>query len=180
VFAFTGDVYAGLDVRSLGARDLAYAQSRLRILSGLYGLLRPLDLIQPYRLEMGTALPNPRGRDLYAYWGTLPAEALARQAASARTRWLVNLASAEYFKAVSTDALGLEVVSPAFMERRGREYKVLGFPGKRARGLMARWIIEQRCRTPAALLGFGAEGFRYHAALSTAERPVFVRESAPR
>jgi uncharacterized protein len=178
IFAFKGEVYLGLDPGTLGRRDLDYAQKRLRILSGLYGLLRPYDRILPYRLEMGSAVRTPRGRDLYEYWGETQAEALNAAAAALRTRWLVNLASEEYFKAVDRDALALEVISPSFRDRAGkaRDYRVLGFFAKKARGLMARYIIERRCRKPADLLAFDVEGYRHDPARSTPQVPVFVRD----
>lgn len=178
LFAFMGEVYVGLDARTLTPRDLDWAQSRLCILSGLYGILRPLDRIQPYRLEMGTALANPRGRNLYAWWGSRQAEALNVLGAEVRTRYLVNLASNEYFGAVDRQALALEVITPTFKEGRGGEYRVLSFFAKRARGLMARWLVQRRCRKPEQLLDFDVDGYRYNDALSTALTPVFTRDSA--
>jgi len=178
LFAFKGEVYLGLDAYTLGKRDLDYAQKHLRILSGLYGLLRPYDRIAPYRLEMGTALRTARGRDLYSFWAEAPAAALNAAAAELRTRYLVNLASEEYFKAVDRSALALAVISPSFRDRAGkaRDYRVLGFFAKKARGLMARYIVEERCRKPADLLAFDVAGYRYAAALSTPEVPVFTRD----
>lgn len=176
VMAFMGDVYAGLEARTLDSRDLAYAQRHLRILSGLYGLLRPLDLMQPYRLEMGTPLRNSRGADLYAFWGTRLAEALNEQAASLRTNVLVNLASNEYFRAVPQASLDLEVVSPVFKDLNKGEYRVLSFFAKRARGAMARYIIETRARDPDDLEGFDRDGYAFNAALSKPGRPVFTRD----
>ncbi len=177
LFAFMGDVYAGLDAGSLSAADVAFAQKHLRILSGLYGLLRPLDRIQPYRLEMGTALANPRGKDLYHYWGERIARALNEQAAGSRTRWLINLASNEYFNAVDSTALELDVVTPVFKERRGDAYRVLSFFAKRARGMMARHMITARARKPADLLGFDADGYAFNEALSSEREYVFTRDS---
>ncbi len=176
LFAFMGDVYLGLEARTLAPSDLDYAQTHLRILSGLYGLLRPLDRIQPYRLEMGTALANVRGRNLYAYWGARQAEALNKLASKVRTRYLVNLASQEYFGAVDNAKLDLEVISPVFKEERDGHYRVLSFFAKRARGMMARHLIEQRCRKPQQLHDFCRAGYRYNAALSTPATPVFTRE----
>ena len=177
LLAFKGDVYLGLDAASLGRRELAYAQTHVRILSGLYGLLRPFDLIAPYRLEMGTTLKNPRGRNLYDYWGAAPAQALAAQAKSLRTTTLVNLASQEYFRAVDEQALGLNVVTPVFKDWSGGDYKVLSFFAKRARGMMVRYIVEQRPRAPADLRTFNRGGYAYDAASSTATAPVFLRRS---
>ena len=179
LFAFMGDVYVGLQARTLTARDLAFAQRHVRILSGLYGVLRPFDLIQPYRLDMGTALGHGAGRNLYAFWGARPAAALQAQAATLRTRTLVNLASQEYFKAVDTQALGLAVVTPVFKELARGEYRVLSFSAKRARGMMVRFMIERRCRKPADLLAFDRGGYAYNAALSTPTTPVFTRNAVP-
>lgn len=175
LFAFRGDVYLGLEATTLAARDLDYAQSHVRILSGLYGLLRPLDLIQPYRLEMGTRLKNPRGRDLYAFWDARPAHALAAQAKALRTPTLVNLASQEYFRAVDEDALGLEVVTPMFKDWSRGEYRTISFFAKRARGMMLRYMVERRCRKAAQLLEFTGGGYAYDAASSTPQAPVFIR-----
>ena len=176
---FMGDVYVGLDARSLSARDLTFAQKRLRILSGLYGLLRPLDLMQPYRLEMGTALKTPRGSDLYSFWGDTLAESLNQQARTLRTRYLVNLASNEYFKSVSTPALDLEIVTPVFKDLNRGTYRVISFFAKKARGLMARHIIEHRVKTIAGLREFDAAGYAFNAALSADKELVFTRDSKP-
>lgn len=175
VLAFMGDVYTGLDARSLATQDLAYAQKALRILSGLYGLLRPLDLIQPYRLEMGTALATPRGANLYHFWGETPTASLNAQARTLRTRWLVNLASNEYFSAVDRGLLEPAVVTPVFEDWSGDRHKVISFHAKRARGMMARFVIEHRAREPEDMNGFDCAGYRYAADVSTPERPVFRR-----
>ena len=179
LFAFMGDVYVGLDARSLNTSDLDFAQKHLRILSGLYGVLRPFDLIQPYRLEMGTALVHGRARSLYAFWGAQPAAALKAQADVLGTRTLVNLASQEYFKAVDLRHLGLEVITPVFKDLARGQYRVLSFFAKRARGLLARFMIEQRCRKAADLRAFDDAGYAYNAALSTPSTLVFTRESPP-
>ncbi|MGE0483109.1 MAG: peroxide stress protein YaaA [Gammaproteobacteria bacterium] len=178
VLAFMGDVYTGLDARSLDARDLDWAQKHLRILSGLYGVLRPLDLIRPYRLEMGTALATPRGANLYQYWGETPTRLLNEQAASLRTRWLVNLASQEYFGVVARKQLGPAVVTPVFKDFSNGQYKVVSFFAKKARGLMTRFIIENRLRKPADLLDFDREGYRYAPEESSPDAPVFKRRLA--
>ena len=177
VLAFDGDVYGGLDAPSLSEADLAFAQDHLRILSGLYGVLRPLDLIQAYRLEMGTRLANPKGRDLYAYWR----EALTRDLASALaqapgTPVLVNLASEEYFKAVNPAGLGARVITPVFQDWKGGDYKVISFFAKRARGLMARHVLRKRVTDPARLKTFKAEGYAYDAKASDGDRWVFRRK----
>ena len=176
MLAFMGDVYIGLDARSLGSREINYAQSHLRILSGLYGILRPLDLMQPYRLEMGTELINARGPDLYSFWGTKLATALNEQAASTRTRYLVNLASHEYFNAVDTDTLDLEVITPVFKERMGDQYRVLSFFAKKTRGMMARFIVQTRAKRPEDLLGFDTGGYAFNEAMSSGAKMVFTRD----
>ena len=177
LLAFKGDVYQGLDAATLGSREFDYAQKHVRILSGLYGLLRPRDLIAPYRLEMGTTLKNPRGRNLYDYWGQTLAQALAAQAKTLRTRTLVNLASQEYFRAVDEQALGLQVVTPVFKDWSHGQYKILSFFAKRARGMMVRYMLEQRAHKPADLLGFDSAGYAYDKKGSTELMPVFLRRS---
>ncbi len=180
--AFNGDVYGGLDARSLKPGQLDWAQQHLVILSGLYGVLRPLDRLQPYRLEMGTRLANAAGKDLYAYWGdTLAAyldERLAAQAGPGGTPVLpviVNLASQEYFKAVSRRALQARVVDCVFEEGRAGGFKVISFFAKRARGLMARWAVQHKVTTVRRLQRFDAEGYGFDAAASSADRLVFRR-----
>jgi cytoplasmic iron level regulating protein YaaA (DUF328/UPF0246 family) len=177
LFAFKGDVYLGLDAATLDHRALDYAQARLRMLSGLYGVLRPYDRIQAYRLEMGCALKNPRGRDLYAFWGARIAQALREQARALRTRSVINLASQEYWQAVDEATLDLDVISPQFKDWQRGQYRFLSFYGKRARGVMARFIIERRCRKARDLEAFDVDGYRYNAELSSARAPVFTRKS---
>ncbi len=179
IFAFRGDVYVGLDADSLAEDDLAWAQDHLRILSGLYGLLRPLDLMQPYRLEMGTRFANHRGRNLYQFWGDTLTRRLNALLAEQASPVLVNLASDEYFKSVQVKQLSVPVVSPVFKDRKGDQYKIISFYAKKARGLMARYLIEQRLDDPEGLKGFDAEGYRYNAAASTPEQPVFLRDAPP-
>jgi cytoplasmic iron level regulating protein YaaA (DUF328/UPF0246 family) len=178
VLAFDGDVYDGLGARGLDAEALAFAQRRIRILSGLYGVLRPLDAMQPYRLEMGTRLANDRGRDLYAYWGERPAKALRHALEQAGGDTLVNLASEEYFRAVDPEALGAPVVQPVFQERRGQAWKVISFNAKRARGAMTRYAIEHRIDDPRALQAFDVDGWRFEPAASEARTWVFRRDAA--
>jgi cytoplasmic iron level regulating protein YaaA (DUF328/UPF0246 family) len=170
---FNGDVYEGLDASSLSEAKLKRAQKHLRILSGLYGLLRPLDLMLPYRLEMGTALANPAGRDLYAFWGDRLGRAINTELESHKTRVLINLASDEYFRAVR--GLQFPVVAPVFQERKPGGYKVVSFNAKRARGLMVRWVIDQGIDRPGDLIGFDVEDYRHDPAASTDDRPVFRR-----
>lgn len=175
LLAFNGDVYEGLDAGSLSQPDLDWAQTHVGILSGLYGILRPLDWMQPYRLEMGTKLPNPRGKDLYAWWGDTLAEHLNRQLAEQGDNVIVNLASQEYFKSVKRKALKARVVECVFEDWKGGKWKIISFHAKRARGLMARYAITHRAKTPADLLGFDVEGYAYDAAVSEPDRLVFRR-----
>ena len=178
VLAFNGDVYEGLAAHTLPEADLQWLQSHLCILSGLYGVLRPLDLMQPYRLEMGTRLATAKGSNLYRFWGSQIAQYLNQRAAADATPVVINLASEEYFKAVDRKALTPRVVSCVFEERRpDGQHKVISFMAKRARGLMVRYATQHRIATPEGLRGFDAEGYAWQAALSTPERLVFRRES---
>lgn len=176
-FLFDGDTYAGLEARAMEADALRWAQGHLRILSGLYGLLRPLDLIQPYRLEMGSRLANPKGADLYAYWGSKIAKALCQQAADVGAVALVNCASQEYFGAVDQKVLKLPVVTPVFLEEKAGEAKIVSFWAKKARGAMARFIAENHLTEPADLRGFGTGGYGFRADLSDEARFVFLRRA---
>lgn len=182
VLAFDGDVYEGLAAATLSEADLAWAQDHLRILSGLYGLLRPLDLMQPYRLEMGTRLANPRGRNLYDFWGERITDALnrllRRDRDEGREAVLVNLASDEYFKSVKAKQLEGRVVTPVFEDWKGGRYKIISFYAKRARGLMSRHVIENRVEEPDGLKSFDCEGYAYAADASEADRLVFRRREA--
>ncbi len=175
VLAFNGDVYEGLDAPSLSAKQLDYAQSRLRILSGLYGVLRPLDLMQPYRLEMGTRLANPRGKDLYAFWGELVTAALKRELAQHKSKVLVNLASEEYFKVVRPKLLETEIITPVFEDWKGGRYKIISFYAKRARGLMARYAAVKGITQPEKLKRFDLEGYAFEPAVSTDRNWIFRR-----
>ena len=175
VLAFNGDVYEGLDATSLSPDDLAWAQQHVAILSGLYGVLRPLDRMQPYRLEMGTALRNPHGKDLYAFWGdTLTQHLNARLAADA-VPVVVNLASQEYFKAVRRKLLKARVIDCVFEDWKSGQYKVISFFAKRARGLMARYAVQKRLATPKGLEKFKVDGYACDAAASEPDRLVFRR-----
>jgi uncharacterized protein len=183
VLAFNGDVYEGLDARSLSGADLDYAQQHVRVLSGLYGLLRPLDLLQPYRLEMGTRFENARGKDLYAFWGERITQALNAQidhnvARTNGARVLVNCASNEYFKSVKPKKLAAPVITPVFEDWKGGRYKVISFHAKRARGLMARYAVEHRISEPEALKGFDTEGYAFDADASNDATWVFRRRIA--
>lgn len=175
VLAFNGDVYEGLDARHLSTDDLQWLQSHLCILSGLYGVLRPLDLMQPYRLEMGTRLATSRGKDLYQFWKIHVAPYLNERLEAESNPVVVNLASQEYFKAVDTKALKARVVECVFQENKGGQYKIVSFMAKRARGLMVRHAAIHRLRYPEELCSFDAEGYAFDAAESTTERIVFRR-----
>lgn len=175
ILAFNGDVYEGLAARSLSGVDLAWAQDHVAILSGLYGLLRPLDRIQPYRLEMGTSLQVGADRNLYQFWGTRIAGELNRRLAAQRTPVLVNLASLEYAKAVDRRVLKARMIDCVFQEWKGGGWKIIGFSAKRARGLMARYAITHRVDRPDGLHGFDLEGYAFDAAASGSERLVFRR-----
>ncbi len=180
VLAFNGDVYEGFDAKTLSAADLDYAQRHVRVLSGLYGLLRPLDLLQPYRLEMGTRLPNARGKDLYAFWGERITEALSAQLQrnAGTERVLVNCASTEYFKSVRPKRLDARVVTPVFEDWKGGRYKIISFHAKRARGLMARFAVEHRIDAPEKLKDFAVEGYAFDPAASNDATFVFRRRLA--
>ncbi len=178
LLAFRGDVYTGLDADSFDADDFAFAQQHLRILSGLYGLLRPLDLIQPYRLEMGTALANPRGANLYQFWGDTITTALNKDLKKAGGP-LVNLASGEYFKAVHPKALAADVVTPIFKERKGGgDYRIVSFSAKKARGMMSAFIIRNRLADPDEMRRFDDAGYRFNGRLSRDNDWVFTRDVA--
>ena len=178
VLAFDGDVYGGLDATTLKPAELAWAQDHVAILSGLYGVLRPLDLLQAYRLEMGTRLATERGPNLYGYWGDTLAQHLNDWAAADASPVIVNLASMEYFKAVDRAALRPRVIECVFEEWKDGRYKVISFFAKRARGLMARHAIRKRVATPAGLKKFDAEGYRFEPAASAPDRLVFRRRTA--
>ena len=177
--AFNGDVYQGLSARTLSAADLAWAQDHLAILSGLYGVLRPLDAIEPYRLEMGTRLPTRRGANLYAFWGDRVTRVLNQQLKGTSDPVVVNLASNEYAKVVQKKTLTARVITPVFLEVTGDTAKTISFFAKRARGMMARYIIEGRHEDPVALEGFTAGNYRYSPERSSPDKPVFTRPKPP-
>ncbi|PSJ42619.1 peroxide stress protein YaaA [Zobellella endophytica] len=177
ILAFKGDVYTGLDAETLGKDDFAFAQYHLRMLSGLYGVLRPLDLMQPYRLEMGTRLDNERGADLYQFWGDIITDALNRALAEQGDNVLINLASNEYFKAVKPKRLDGQIVTPVFKDCKNGQYKIISFYAKKARGMMARYIIEHRLSEVSQLTAFDSAGYYFVEAESTATELVFKREA---
>ena len=174
--AFNGDTYLGLEAKSLTDDDLLWAQDHLGILSGLYGLLRPLDAIQPYRLEMGSRLKTRRGNSLYDYWGDTIAKALRGQAARIGTETLINCASQEYFGAADRKALKLRVITPQFMELKDDRPRIVSFFAKRARGAMARYIVENRLTDPEAIKGFATGGYAFDPDLSDGDKWVFLRD----
>lgn len=177
VYTFMGDVYTGLDAYSLSDENMDYAQKSLRILSGLYGLLKPLDLMQAYRLEMGTKLTNERGSNLYQFWGDIIVDKI--NDTLEENELLVNLASNEYFKAVNKKKLKSTLITPNFLDEKNGTFKVISFYAKKARGLMARYLIENRCETLEDIKAFDLAGYRYDPQQSTEKEPVFIRpESA--
>lgn len=176
--AFMGDVYEGLAASSLDDSELDWLQQHLRILSGLYGLLRPLDLMQPYRLEMGTRLANPRGSNLYQFWGSLLTDELNRLLAQHEFPQLVNLASDEYFKSVKPKQLQARLITPVFQDLKNGQYKIISFYAKRARGLMARWAVKHRISDAQALLDFNYEGYAFAPDASDENTWVFRRDPA--
>lgn len=178
MYIFAGDTYTGLEAESLDGDEVTFAQDHLRILSGLYGLLKPLDAIQPYRLEMGSRLKTARGKSLYDYWGSTISEALNAQAEAQGTDTLINCASQEYFGAVQPDALSLNVVTPQFYEDKPGGPKIVSFYAKQARGAMARFIIQNRLTKPAQIRDFDTGGYAYQPDQSTPDRPVFLRSDA--
>lgn len=176
VLAFKGDVYTGLEAATLTDAQLAFSQTHLRILSGLYGLLRPLDLMQAYRLEMGTKLTNPRGKDLYDYWGNTLTDGLNTLLAEDTNPILVNLASNEYFKAIKAKQLNGRLVTPVFKDRKNGNYKIISFFAKKARGMMARYIIENQLKDVEGIKHFDKSGYYYSAEQSTKDQWVFLRK----
>ena len=176
LFAFKGDVYTGLDAYSLKDQDIDYAQQHLRMLSGLYGLLRPLDLMMPYRLEMGTKLKNPRGSNLYEFWGTIITDLINEDLAAAKSELLVNIASDEYYKSVKESKIQAEIIKPVFLDQKNGKYKVISFYAKKARGLMARYIIENNIERAEDLKGFNSVGYYFDHDSSLKGELVFKRD----
>lgn len=175
ILAFKGDVYTGLQAETFSEADFDHAQKHLRMLSGLYGVLRPLDLMQPYRLEMGIRLENPRGKDLYQFWGEEITQTLNAALEAQGDDVVVNLASDEYFRSVKPKALKGQIIKPVFLDEKNGKFKVISFYAKKARGLMSRFIIENRLTKPEQLTGFNTEGYFFDPASSTHDELVFKR-----
>lgn len=180
IYAFKGDVYLGLDAKTLNQSELKYAQDHLRILSGLYGYLRPFDLVEPHRLEMGTSIKVGRKKNLYHYWVDKVSQQLSADLHQNEQGFLVNLASNEYFKVVDQKAIKVPIIQPEFKDEKNGNYKVLSFFAKKARGLMSRFIIKNEIENPADLLAFNEEGYAYNAKMSTEFKPVFTRDENQR
>mgnify|MGYP006100968541 CR=1 FL=1 len=178
VLAFNGDVYTGLDATSLSENDFEFAQQHMRILSGLYGLLKPLDLMQPYRLEMGTKFENVRGTNLYQFWGSIITDELNKALLAQGDDILVNLASTEYFKAVKKKELKATIITPAFKDWKNGQYKIISFYAKKARGLMARYIIDNKITHSEQLKAFDSAGYQYSSELSKGSDWVFTRQES--
>ncbi len=177
VLAFKGDVYTGLDAETLDQQGFNFAQTHLRILSGLYGVLKPLDLMQPYRLEMGTKLVNKRGKDLYQFWGSQLREAIEAEA-GLKDGVLVNLASNEYFKGLQAKQLNARIITPVFKDLKNGQYKIISFYAKKARGLMSRYIIDHQINDPEQIKNFDSDGYYFNSDFSKGDEWVFTREHA--
>lgn len=180
ILAFKGDVYTGFDLAQYSREDFSYAQKHLAILSGLYGMLRPLDLMQPYRLEMGTALKNPKGKNLYEFWGNAITREVNKSLKASGSDTLVNLASNEYFKVLQPGDIKGEIITPVFKDLKNGTYKFMSFYGKKARGMMADFIVRERVETPAKLKKFKTEGYCYNAEMSEGNNWVFTRDEVPK
>lgn len=178
VYAFQGDVYLGLDAATLNKTEQKRIQARLRILSGLYGLLKPMDIMMPYRLEMGTRLQNTKGKDLYAFWQKTVTDALNAELQNSQSKCLLNLASNEYFKAVKSKEIASRIISPEFRDWKNGQYKIISFYAKKARGLMARYCIQNNIIDEAGVLTFNVAGYRYDDVSSVPGKPVFLRDES--
>jgi len=178
ILAFRGDVYTGLDARSFNGKDFSFAQKHLRILSGLYGLLRPLDLMQPYRLEMSTKLTTDRGRNLYEFWGSVITQGLNAQLKKIKSDYLINLASNEYFKAIKPKELNAQIITPVFKDYKDGKYRVVGIYAKKARGILSRYIIKHRLSDPEDIKMFNEEGYTFDKSLSQGNLWAFSRKKS--
>ena len=176
MFAFKGDVYTGLDAYDLDNQDIDFAQQHLRMLSGLYGLLRPLDLMMPYRLEMGTKLNNTRGHNLYEFWGDIITDQINQDLANIDAKVLINLASDEYYKSVNEKKIQAEIIKPVFLDQKNGKYKVISFYAKKARGLMARYIIKNKLSQVEQLKAFNSDGYYFDTESSSDKELVFKRD----
>lgn len=176
ILAFKGDVYLGLDAQSFNASDFTFSQKHLRILSGLYGLLRPLDLMQPYRLEMGSKLKTSRGKNLYEFWDTLITDGLNKQLSKIGSEVLLNLASNEYFKSIKTKTLQAEIITPVFKDYKNGDYKMIGVYAKKARGLLSRYIIKNKITQVNSIKSFNEEHYKFNKKLSKGTQWVFTRK----
>lgn len=176
MFAFKGDVYTGLDAESFSSADIKFAQKHFRMLSGLYGLLRPLDLMFPYRLEMSTKLDNERGKNLYEFWGNIITDAINKQLKASKSEYLINLASNEYFKSVKTKNINAEIITPAFKEYKNGEYKMIGIYAKRARGMLSRYIIQNQLSDVEDIKNFAEDGYKFNQKASSGNNWVFTRK----
>lgn len=175
LLAFKGDVYTGIDAGSFSSQDLKFAQKHLRILSGLYGILKPLDLIQAYRLEMGTRFQSKKARDLYEFWDTKITDQINQDLKASKIKYLINLASNEYFKALQADDINAEIIVPVFKDYKNGKYKIISFYAKRARGLMSAYIIKNRLKVPEDIKAFNIDGYRFCKSASTTTNWVFQR-----
>jgi cytoplasmic iron level regulating protein YaaA (DUF328/UPF0246 family) len=175
ILAFKGDVYKGLDADSMTEKQLEWAQGHLRILSGLYGLLRPMDLMQPYRLEMGTKFANQRGKDLYQFWGNIITDEINSLLSNAKSPVLLNLASNEYFKSVQQKNIAGRIVTPVFMDKKGDKYKIISFYAKKARGLMSAFIIKNKITAVDGIKKFNVDGYSFNSAMTDGDSWVFIR-----
>jgi len=175
MYTFSGDTYAGFDVKSLSLKDIEFSQKHTRILSGLYGLLRPMDLIMPYRLEMATRLDNVKGKDLYSFWSDTITNSLDKELNYHKDNVIVNCASVEYFKVINAKKLNAEIITPIFKEIKQGKPKIVSFFAKKARGAMARYIVQNQIQNPNNIFGFDYDGYRYNKSLSTINSPVFTR-----
>ena len=178
ILAFKGDVYSGLDAETFSEKNFEFAQQHLRILSGLYGLLRPLDLIQPYRLEMGRKIDNERGKNLYEFWGETVTEGINTQLKKTGSKFLINLASNEYFKVINTKNLDAELITPAFKDYKNGQYKMMGVYAKKARGQLSRFVIENQLTNPEDLKKFNIDGYLFNEELTDGNNWVFTRSLA--
>ena len=176
ILAFKGDVYKGLDAESMTEKQLEWAQDHLRILSGLYGLLRPMDLMQPYRLEMGTKFANQRGKDLYQFWGNIITDEINSLLSNAKSPVLLNLASNEYFKSVQQKNIAGRIVTPVFMDKKGDKYKIISFYAKKARGLMSAFIIKNKITAVDGIKKFNVDGYSFNSAMTDGDSWVFTRD----